>query len=104
MEDRTTWEIIERLGLPTAMCGVLLFIVVRYLKEIGETLKEQTTILAVLALAGMTAVTQAGILLSDTFSYPDGLIVGAAGSPWFSMRAENPDTMAGAGPMVAGST
>jgi hypothetical protein len=35
-----------------------------------------------LALAGISTAVQAGSILSDDFNYPDGAIVGAAGSPW----------------------
>jgi hypothetical protein len=35
-----------------------------------------------LALAGVSTAVQAGSILSEDFNYPDGAIVGAAGSPW----------------------
>jgi hypothetical protein len=39
-------------------------------------------ILVLIAFAFTLVKTQAAIVLSDSFTYPDGAIVGAAGSPW----------------------
>ncbi len=38
----------------------------------------------ILALAGVAFASQAASILSDDFNYPDGAIVGAAGSPWLA--------------------
>ena len=39
-------------------------------------------ILTLCLFSAAAAITQAGIVLSDSFTYPDGAVVGAAGSPW----------------------
>ncbi len=39
-------------------------------------------ILTLCLLSATAVITQAALVLSDTFTYPDGPIVGAAGSPW----------------------
>ena len=39
-------------------------------------------ILTLCLFSATAAITQAGIVLSDTFTYPDGDLTGAAGSPW----------------------
>ena len=55
------------------------------------------TLLTIVWLACVLASAQAGVILSDTFSYPNGSLVGAAGSPWttFTGTAGQVDVIAG---------
>lgn len=42
------------------------------------------TLALLITLAGVSFASQAASILSDDFNYPDGAIVGAAGSPWLN--------------------
>src|SRR5438445_10282999 len=52
----------------------------RAVSPFSSTMKK--SLLTIVWLASVLARAQAGVILSDTFSYPDGSLVGAAGSPW----------------------
>src|SRR5713101_3782817 len=52
----------------------------RAVSPFSSTMKK--SLLTIVWLACVLASAQAGVILSDTFSYPDGPLVGAAGSPW----------------------
>src|SRR5258708_7185882 len=47
-------------------------------------------ILTLCLFSTTAAITHAGIVLSDTFTYPDGPIVGASGSPWLNHSGSTP--------------
>ncbi len=64
------------------------------------------SLLTIVWLASVLATAQAGVILSDTFSYPDGSLVGAAGSPWktFTGTAGQVDVVSGRVHLTAAET
>src|SRR3990172_8245598 len=51
------------------------------------------TLAALILFAAAIPATQAGIVLSDTFTYPNGNLVGATGSPWAPHSGSTPVTV-----------
>src|SRR6266700_2529635 len=76
----------------------------RAVSSVPSTMKK--TLLTIVWLACVLASAQAGVILSDTFSYPNGSLVGAAGSPWttFTGTAGQVDVIAGRVHLTAAKT
>src|SRR5229473_2606433 len=76
----------------------------RAVSPFSSTMKK--SLLTIVWLASVLATAQAGVILSDTFSYPDGPLVGAAGSPWktFTGTAGQVDVIAGRVHLTAAET
>src|SRR6266446_859873 len=76
----------------------------RAVSPFSSTMKN--SLLTIVWLACVLASAQAGVILSDTFSYPDGSLVGAAISPWktFIGTAGQVDVIAGRVHLTAAET
>src|SRR5713101_5268877 len=76
----------------------------RAVSPVSCTMKK--SLLTIVWLACVLASAQAGVILSDTFSYPDGSLVGAAGSPWktFTGTAGQVDVISGRVHLTAAET
>src|SRR5260370_13512405 len=80
---------------------------VRRLRDVSPVSSNmKKSLLASVWLASVLATAQAGVILRDSFSYPDGSLVGAAGSPWktFTGTAGQVDVVSGRVHLTAAET